>query len=211
MEKQEKPLIEMIIEDSIKQLSKVYNEQSRCTRLIFPLYSNRKEKRISEQEIRFLFVREIEKYNEYYYAVEAPTCKKYRFSDNSAPIIDKNGQSGNLDICLYEKDGNKYKEKHLIEFKALNPQLNSYSKDFLKLLRDQDKLINYFIQIIKTDNKKCIINIIKKYEKSLQIALDKKEADLSKLIIYLYNLTEKKITVYTSEDRKVIKLETIFV
>ncbi len=64
------------------------NQQASGSRLIFPCYSKtyrNGERRISEQELRFVF---IEQFNQYcdetgwdaYYSVETPTEWKYRFS-----------------------------------------------------------------------------------------------------------------------------------
>lgn len=79
------------------------------SKLVYPVKRN-ETTRISEQETRFLFVQNVEKTSDYLYSIEAPTREKYTFSGETL-------LSGNIDLCLY---GNG-KRKHLIEFKALNP------------------------------------------------------------------------------------------
>ena len=121
-------------------------------KLVFPIKRDVK-RRVSEQEMRFLFVDHVEQSGEFHYSIEAPTTKMYKFSGVTP-------RSGNIDVCLY-KDG---KPKHLIEFKALNPGQKSYTKDFEKLICDEENLVNYFVQVIENTDKGTIPNIVGKYK-----------------------------------------------
>ena len=52
-------------------------------------------------------------------------------------------------MSIYEKVNSTFCRKALIEFKALNPVIENYEKDFCKLKNEDESLIKYFIQIIK--------------------------------------------------------------
>ena len=147
------------------------------SRIIFPQYyihkkGGEKEKRkdynrISEQELRFIFVEQLNKYADQnnidiYYSVETPTENAYRFSSENkdAPKVDnENGVSARTDLTIYEKEGDKFTKKALIEFKALNPVIENYEKDFCKLNNEEETSIKYFIQIIKNYDKGTLKSI----------------------------------------------------
>jgi hypothetical protein len=172
------------------------------SKLIFPITRDG-ETRISEQEARFLFVHKLEQDNnaQCLYSVEAPTKKLYRFSGDGAPTIDdQRGESGNIDVCLHDKNGER---EYLIEFKALNPEQMSYSKDFLKLICDEDnaQLTNYFVHVIKNSNKRTIPSIEDKYNLAIENAQKQAQAQphplkQSKLVIFLCDMGKKEITKY---------------
>lgn len=171
-----KEIIEKIIKDTFNVIKEVYKYQKESnavqspqkidSRIIFPKYSNRKdskrEDRISEQELRFIFVEQLNRYasengEEIYYSVETPTEKKYVFSKDVDPrvatqddINNKKGVSARTDLVIYKKDKDEFKKVALIEFKALNPIGRNYEKDFCKLNNEGGKdILKYFIQIVK--------------------------------------------------------------
>lgn len=117
--------------------------------------------------------------------MEAPTKKKYAFTSVGQ-------KSGNIDVCLYEKDHKQYKRVHLIEFKALNPKQQLYTKDFTKLFCDENNLTNYFIQILVRTNARTIPNIIKKYETAFG-AISKPK---SNVIIFIYDSKNQRLMKY---------------
>lgn len=194
-----KNLIEELIFQSLKELIRMYYE-SNTSKLIFP-QTRGDRKRISEQEARFLFVKQLEKQKYYQYAVEVPTRQTYSFTG-------KGERSGNIDLCLYE-DGRR---KSLIEFKALNPKQSSYSKDFEKLLFDSDNNIdcnilqNFFIQIFENKNDK----ITHKFDTAIKDALEKhKEKRESDVIIYICILNgNSQIIKYIIEKNKIKKVNS---
>lgn len=185
-----KEIIEKIIKDTFNVIKEVYeyqkesNKESNAvqspqkidSRIIFPKYSNRKdskrEDRISEQELRFIFVEQLNRYasengEEIYYSVETPTEKKYVFSKDVDPrvatqddINNKKGVSARTDLVIYKKDKDEFKKVALIEFKALNPIGRNYEKDFCKLNNEGGKdILKYFIQIVKNYDKGTINSI----------------------------------------------------
>ena len=182
-----KTLIEKIIDNTFKVIKEVYVHQNENkpnkkssnvgSRIIFPQYHiHKKDKekrkdynRISEQELRFIFVEQLNKYADQnnidiYYSVEAPTKNAYIFSseNNDAPKVDnENGISARTDLVIYKKDGTSFTKIALIEFKALNPDIINYEKDFCKL-NEEDCKSKYFIQIIKNYNARTIESIRKK-------------------------------------------------
>lgn len=134
------------------------------SRIIFPMYCSG-ETRISEQELRFIFVEQFNAYikdhkdlNNLYYSVETPTGREhgYIFSKGDEPKRGSGtepGVSARTDLVIheYDKNTNAFNRKALIEFKALNPVERNYKKDFCKL-NEEDCESKYFIQIIKNYN-----------------------------------------------------------
>lgn len=125
-------------------------------------------KRISEQELRFLFVEEFLScpyFAEYQYSVETPTEYRYLFSDKSgkfSPVCVVNNDSGrraNIDCCIYK--GNK--RIAIIEFKANNPGDFEHAKDFVKLGSEPgEDLIRFFVEVYKHTDDSTLHNIHEK-------------------------------------------------
>lgn len=176
-----KNIINEITNNTFKVLKKVYdNQKEGCeytqgdngSRLIFPHYSTiyrNGETRISEQELRFVFV---EQFNVYcaknnlrlYYSVETPTEYKYTFKDKDNPRKDEEGQSAMVDLCIHNE---KFERVALVEFKALNPDEFCYKKDFCKLDAEKEgkpNLETFFIMMVKKTYTGTYGNIRKKIE-----------------------------------------------
>ena len=111
--------IDVIVENTFKTIIEVYRTQkenqkivtnNNSSRIIFPLKreskDNKEEFRISEQELRFVFVEEFNKYCsenwDAYYSVETPTSKRYDFSNKENPCkVDyPKGQSAMVDFSI---------------------------------------------------------------------------------------------------------------
>lgn len=178
--------VRKIIAQTFEVIKKVYDTQKEefgnssefCesgSRIIFPKYSVRYrngETRISEQELRFIFVEQFNKYcknNSWnaYYSVETPTEEKYIFSkkgDKNCPYkVDgegNGGQSAMIDLCIHD---DKFDRIALIEFKALNPEESAFAKDFCKL-SNEPTCLTFFIMIVKSHGNGTITNIHKKIE-----------------------------------------------
>ena len=169
--------IDAIIEKTFEVLKAVYKNQKKKknkeqktehlfhvgSRIIFPKYSEKYrngETRLSEQELRFIFV---EQFNDYcnnhqemhwFYSVETPTEEKYQFSESGAKLEqpkkvdagDKNGQSAMVDLAIHDEQLNRIA---LIEFKALNPEASCFKKDFIKL-SEEPTTLTYFIMYVRT-------------------------------------------------------------
>ncbi len=177
-----KNIINEITTKTFDVLKKVYaNQKEGCeftqcdngSRLIFPHYSTvyrDGETRISEQELRFVF---IEQFNAYcaennlklFYSVETPTEYKYTFTDKNNPHKDdENGQSAMVDLCIHNE---KLERIALVEFKALNPDEFCYEKDFCKLNEEKGanpELETFFIMMVKKSDTGTYGNIRKKIE-----------------------------------------------
>lgn len=213
--------IETMIINSLNELKKVecINESPKKfhEKLVFPVKRD-DSIRISEQEARIMFIRQLDKAidTQYKYAIEAPTYEPYKFNGEK-------GRSGNIDLCIYNENG---KRISLIEFKALNPQQFSYSKDFEKLLFDgkkDEELKNYFIQILINIDNGTIGNIKKKYMKALDNLKSKyykakdnnEEISKSQLKIFLFNIginnknDDHKIMQYEVDDNFELRDEII--
>ena len=154
------------------QIGKSINHKKGESRLVFPCYNNKKrEIRISEQELRFVFV---ETFNEYcdgklnwFYSVETPTEDKYKFTENGKNL-DKpkrgEGQSANFDLTISNDKGELLA---LIEFKAKNTKPFSYAKDLCKLWNPKEgtpNVLRYFVNVLDKADKKKLISIQKKLD-----------------------------------------------
>ena len=150
--------LEAVIERTLSKLNSLYHRDGgglEDTRLIFPRYWATKEGervegevRVSEQELRFMFVEELNKYCDknpewkVFYSVETPTSNSYRLTGEGF-------QSGCIDLCIHGKD---FKRIALIEFKALNPSEHDHAKDAFKLKHEIEGELRYFIEIVKSNN-----------------------------------------------------------
>lgn len=157
-----------VIEKTLSKLNSLYHRDGgglENTRLIFPRYWVTKEGervegelRVSEQELRFMFVEELNKYCdahrewEVYYSVETPTSNSYQFTGEGQ-------QSGCIDLCIHGKD---FKRIALIEFKALNPSEHAHAKDAFKLNHEIEGELRYFIEIVKSHDSKTDESIVEK-------------------------------------------------
>ena len=120
------------------------------TRIVFPHFSNG-DTRISEQELRFAFVEAFNASqavmdNNLFYSVETPTRLKYK-DFSSAPIQDEGGRSGEFDMVIFN---DKQERVCLIEFKANNADTIDHRKDLLKLNKEGDGILTFFIEVLKS-------------------------------------------------------------
>lgn len=184
--------VNKIIDKTFEQLLICYENQEKCcsvnnpfqaknSRLIFPKYGDHRgnESRISEQEMRFVFVEEFNKYCsqnqlDWFYSVETPTMDKYIFSEDNTgkavprvadtnDINNKKGQSASFDLVIHGSEG---KRIALIEFKALNPSIKNYKKDFVKLNNPNEYVPNgserFFVLLLDSYDKATKKNIVQK-------------------------------------------------
>ena len=183
MDKEIKDRIAEVLDRTFKVLDKCYehndeksekaNSQASGSRLIFPCYSKtyrNGERRISEQELRFVFIEQFNKYCEEigwdaYYSVETPTEWKYRFSGEAKPHKTEgdDGQSGMVDVCIHDNKGSRI---CLIEFKAGNPEAFCYIKDLVKL--KEEGQLGFFVQLLEKQDGGTWDNIKKKIKIDLK-------------------------------------------
>jgi hypothetical protein len=138
------------------------------SRLIFPSYS-KGDRRISEQELRFLFIEQFNLYCQItgwdsYYSVETPTKGRYKFSGEEEPhkTDGNSGQSAMLDVCIHDKDG---KRICLIEFKSGNPVKFCYWKDLVKL--NSEDGLSFFVHLMESQRRDTLGCVLSKIEDKL--------------------------------------------
>lgn len=112
--------------------------------------------RISEQELRQIFIEEFKKEHEnLYYSIETPTINKYRFRDSNESEEAKK-QSALHDMCVFEKVGNDFTRKLNIEFKHGNGAIKNTFKDILKLVQENENGV--FIHLLKNTKRDTLSN-----------------------------------------------------
>lgn len=187
-----KNFIDCIINKTFEVITEVYPQQkesseqnftaieSACSFIIFPEKHHNDDEgpdnnsnnsdtipevRISEQELRFIFIEQFNKYvkkeNNLFYSIETPTEKYYDFSESGSPTVVDNhkasgkGRAANIDLVIHQKERGKIRRVALIEFKALNPDGDNYLKDICKLKNEKydSDCLKYFIQIISTERR----------------------------------------------------------
>ena len=204
--------IEEIIEKSCNDLIKALTTDGTSSQLIFP-HSNKGDVRHSEQELRQIFLRNVEEDSDktYFYSIETPTEYGYRFKDPKNLKVDENHKKGEhqaarFDVSLYN---DKYELLNHIEFKYGNPKKKTpICKDFLKLaaevkLTSEKKSFFVHYLCVKTEKgweSKTFPSLFKKYcdsivdiEKTL-----KNETNLKNVTVYLLCFFEdsKSSSVY---------------
>ena len=194
-------LILASLEDFMKLPCIKSGKDERDNKLVFPKKRNDK-RRVSEQEARFLFLLRIERDSDYFYSLETPTEEEYSFSGSGT-------RSGNIDVCLYENG----ERKHLIEFKALNPKLDAFSKDFEKLFRDAPSLNNYFVHVLENTIEGNFRNTVASIEEKYRVAISNAQAkypntQFSRVKIFLCVIGTKEITQYEVDKSGNLKQQT---
>ena len=167
--------IEEIIEKSFNDLIKAITTDGTSSQLIFP-HSNKGDVRHSEQELRQIFLRNVEEDKNYFYSIETPTEYGYRFKDSKNLEVDKNHKKGKhqaarFDVSLYTE--NKIESlASCIEFKHRNSK--SICKDLLKLAKEVEltkEKKNFFVHYhyVKETSWKSdtFSNLFEKYSKSV--------------------------------------------
>lgn len=159
--------IVQICEKVLTRLSKLGYEKDlveTTERLIFPNKEQAKGdiKRISEQELRQLFIDEFKgrynkKHNKLYYSIETPTVKKYSFGTKYEEIeVNEKGQSALLDMCVFKRGNNEFERVLNIEFKHKNATLKNIAKDILKLMHEKQN--GAFVLLLKNTDTGTLCN-----------------------------------------------------
>ena len=187
-----------VLKETFKAIDSVYLNQkegytfvkSGASRLVFPRYGRGLYKgdkgntgqtiisRVSEQELRFIFVEQFnkvcDKYKEmapYFYSVETPTDYRYVFSKEKYPRLaelgkknekgKQEGTSGNFDLTIHNEKGERI---YWIEFKAAMPGQKDFSKDFLKLNQEAEQGV--FVHLLEAADKDTFKSLLQGNEKS---------------------------------------------
>jgi hypothetical protein len=136
------------------------NCDNSCEKLVFPnkVQARGNIRRISEQELRLLFIEELKASNlDLFYSIETPTQEKYKFGESLAEIThNKNGQSALLDMCVFTHGAKEYQRILNIEFKHKNSPIRSIGKDILKLICETQN--GAFIQLLDNTNNGTLHN-----------------------------------------------------
>lgn len=173
---------------------------SKETKLIIPVYQNNKRKnsesedeiRISEQELRFIFIEQLNKFlpEGFYYSIETPTKCPYKFSENGKVCepVRNEGQSGNFDLTIQNE---KKQIVAIVEFKSKSASPHSYAKDLCKLWNREEGLGNgtlrYFINVFETMERKTRNRFVQKINNNNWFKKQKEDVDV---FIVCKSLTE---------------------
>lgn len=153
------------------------------SRIIFPKYSRNNKTnggkiRISEQELRFIFVEQIKQIKNLHYSVETPTYYTYKSArDKQEPNIG-GSMSGKIDLTLYTEP-NPDKPIAFIEFKCGNLSKNDTEKklnrelkyDFIKLVAESQyyHCFGYLFHLMKNPKRDISNNIKRQNDKKVYI------------------------------------------
>ena len=170
--------IEKIIKETFDIIDELYNANkedskglftSKKSRLVFPKYrdkDNASDIRLSEQELRFLFVERFNKYCEdgkngvnLFYSIETPSEEPYRFRKDLKEQCKTGGVSAQFDMVIYDE---KKERVCLIEFKNNCAGEGPHEKDFLKLSVEGGGKLCYFISIAKASDSGTLGGIMDK-------------------------------------------------
>jgi len=174
--------------------------------IIFPKKYN-KDNRISEQELRFLFIEKFKLLNHnLFYSVETPTQEKYTFGKNVDTIKPNKGRSASLDMCILESQKEKEFNRVLnIEFKFDNVSNFKIQKDFLKLMHENKN--GAFIHLLKNTDSGTLSNpnkkgegVFNKYTKALK-KFEEHWSDDSKIITLIIFSLEQNTYIYRELKR----------
>ena len=184
------------------------------TRLIFPCRYNPKgeklETRISEQELRFLFIEQFIQYcqvnalwRDAYYSIEAPTKLRYKFSEgdkqhkermntpHKVEIGEEGGQSAMIDVCIHDNTGERI---CLIEFKYGNPEQFCFEKDLVKLKGEGG--LGFFVHLLKSQQENTLGCVLGKVEtvpiKKDSQRIDKAESFVDSMNYICHTLPKKE-------------------
>ena len=174
------------LEKVIDETFKILRTNNSGTRIVFPTYRDFSH-RVSEQELRFVFVEQVQellKEYDYFYSVETPTKDKYRFSLNknyTSPRVDESGKSASFDLSIVDKSN---KTIAIIEFKAKNADPHEYAKDLCKLWNSNEKsLYKYLLNLFEKIEPKTKKHFFDKLNPSQNKWLEAKKSEEKVVVI----------------------------
>jgi len=205
--------------DRLSEMDYEKNGGTSSEQLIFPQKVQAKgaklKDRISEQELRLLFIEEFKKANKaLFYSIETPTQKKYKFGKKYKDIkIDKNGQSASLDMCVFKRNSSNYERILNIEFKHKNTGIKNIAKDILKLLSEEQH--GAFIHILDNTNKGTLCNkdktgVFNKLYKSFNDFKNYWKNDDKSIQLIILSLKDKVLINRVIKKADLINLKDIF-
>lgn len=189
-----------ICKEVLKRLTSIgYEKESLVSsgQLIFPSKSD--GKRISEQELRQLFIEEFKvKHTDFYFSIETPTVFSYSFTNDLKQIKvgdeANNGQSALIDMCILKKESkiSDYTRLLNIEFKHKNATEANISKDILKLMHEKEN--GAFVLLLKNTDDGTLKSVFKKFSSSFDTHLQNNcwSKNESFIEIIILSLEEKR-------------------
>ena len=177
--------LEKVIEKTFSILRENHSE----SRIVFPSYRD-SQRRVSEQELRFVFVEQVQnllKEYDYFYSVETPTNSKYVFSDKKkyvnpyVAIKLGSGRSASFDLSIVDKDGNTIA---IIEFKAKSAASHEYAKDLCKLWNPKEEShYKYFLNLFEKIEPDTQKRFLEKLDPKTNPWLNDKTSDENVIVI----------------------------
>ena len=196
--------IETIINNTFEAIDELYRNNkendegkfdNKKSRLVFPKYRDKEKIRVSEQELRFLFVEEFIKYiNDFnknkkntplnlFYSIETPTEEKYLFKETPKkhiPHDEEGGQSAQFDLVIFDESK---KRVCLIEFKNNSNDAEEHEKDFLKLsVEGNEDTLCYFISIAESSNGGTLGNKDRGILHKMELSKNNKEINFDNIV-----------------------------
>lgn len=207
-------LIKKTIENTftiLKELKK--HGISDKTKMIIPYYNNNNSKeknlnsklRVSEQELRFIFVEQLHKFLPigYTYSVETPTKCKYKFTENRKDCIPERhkGLSGNFDLTIQDENN---QITAIVEFKSKSVKSHSYAKDLCKLWNKDEGngecTQRYFINVFESMNKQTLNTLKGKITNNDYIKKQKNDIDII-IVCKSLNVDDKEYEYYGTDNQ----------
>ena len=174
------------LEEVINNTFEILRKNDSGSRIVFPTYRDSNH-RVSEQELRFVFVEQVQellKEYDYYYSVETPTKDKYRFSSKGSyekPLVSTDGKSASFDLSIVDKSNNTIA---IIEFKAKNSDSHEYAKDLCKLWNPNEKsLYKYLLNLFEKIEPKTKKHFFDKLNPSQNKWLEAKKSEEKVVVI----------------------------
>ncbi len=140
------------------------------------------EIRISEQELKQVFIYYLLQETTFWFSVETPTAKRYLFKGGK-PEENENNQSALVDLSVYESKEAEKPYAH-IEFKYGNPDADSFQKDILKLY-NEDIELGFFVLVLKSDKQSTWKNLC---NKKFMVDIEQFKSRRHEVALYIYSL-----------------------
>lgn len=192
------------VTENLSCLNDELSKYKSCNKkIIFPKKGD--NKRVSEQEARFLFIQELESKG-IYYSIETPTTYRYKFNEKA-----KKESSARIDLCIYKLiNGIIFNRDLLIEFKA---NTKDCIKDFIKLFNEPENGILFHLLINVDKNTLTVDNdnqrgVLSHYFHGIKSLISDKTIELSKLkrndweITFIVASISQKFVIYKTMKKK---------
>ena len=176
--------------------------------LIFPSKLNNTERRVSEQELRFLFVEVFkQKYPKLFYSIETPTFERFKLGKFLDLFKSDEGRSASHDMSIYYKATGSYTRLLNVEFKHSNSKIENTAKDILKLICEEQNGV--FIHMLENTDSNTLNSVFEKFQTSFTKFAEKWKHDKYIEIIILSIDKKQKKLIYHKIDKS-SDIETVF-